>query len=94
MSVYSLASRVSSIEYSVDELAHKADYNDAVLIGTTTINGLTFLNGPVALGGVITGIDVVDVMGLQSDLDLKAPRESPVFTGTVSGISKRCGWFW
>ncbi|MFM7980364.1 MAG: hypothetical protein ACKPKO_13710, partial [Candidatus Fonsibacter sp.] len=42
MSVYSLASRVSSIEYSVDELAHKADSNDAVLTGTTTINGLTF----------------------------------------------------
>ena len=88
MSVYSLASRVSSIEYSVDELAHKADSNDAVLTGTTTINGPTFLNGPVALGGIITGIDVVDVMGLQNALDLKAPKESPVFTGTVSGISK------
>ncbi|MFM7988436.1 MAG: hypothetical protein ACKPKO_54900, partial [Candidatus Fonsibacter sp.] len=88
MSVYSLASMVSSIEYSVDELAYKADSNDAILTGTTTINGPTFLNGPVALGGIIAGIYVVDVMGLQSALDLKAPKESPVFTGTVSGIYK------
>jgi hypothetical protein len=88
MSLYSIASRVSSIEYSVDELGSKADSNNAVLTGTTTINGLALLNGPVALGGSITGVDVVDVAGLQNALDLKAPKESPTFTGTVSGISK------
>ena len=69
MSLYSIASRVSSIEYSVDELGSKADSNNAVLTGTTTINGPAVLNGPVALGGSITGVDVVDVAGLR-----KRPR--------------------
>ena len=72
----------------MDELGSKADSHNAVLTGTTTINGPALLNGPVALGGSITGVDVVDVAGLQSALDLKAPKESPTFTGTVSGISK------
>ena len=88
MSVYVLASRVSSVEYSVDELGRKAQSFNAVLSGTTTINGPALLNGPVALGSSITGIDVVDVVGLQDALDLKAPKESPAFTGTVTGISK------
>ena len=42
MSVYALASRVSSVEYSVDDLARKADSVNAVLSGATTINGLAF----------------------------------------------------
>ena len=63
MSLYSIASRVSSIEYSVDEFGNKADSNNAVLTGTTTINGPALLNGPVALGGSITGVDLVDVAG-------------------------------
>ena len=88
MSLYSIASRVSSIEYSVDDLGRKADSNNAILSGTTTINGPALLNGPVALGGSITGVDVVDVAGLQGALDLMAPKESPAFTGTVTGISK------
>ena len=78
MSLYSVASRVSSIEYSVDELGNKADSNNAILTGTTTINGPALLNGPVTLGGSITGVDVVDVAGLQSALDLKAPKESTI----------------
>ena len=49
MSLYSIASRVSSLEYSVDELGSKADS--------------------------ITGVDVVDVAGLQNAFDLKAPKE-------------------
>ena len=53
MSLYSLASRISSVEFSVDELSNKADSNNAVLTGTTTIKGLAFLNGPVALGSSI-----------------------------------------
>ena len=79
---------MSSVENSVDELGRKADSFNAVLSGTTTINGPALLNGPVALGSSITGINVVDVAGLQNALDLKAPKESPTFTGTVSGISK------
>ena len=37
MSLYSLASRISSVEFSVDEISNKADSNNAVLSGTTTI---------------------------------------------------------
>ena len=92
MSVYALASRVSSVEYSADELARKADSFNAVLSGTTTINGPAFLNGPVAPGS-ITGIDISDVAGLQNALDLKAPSASPFFTGATTGITKN-GWAW
>jgi len=88
MSVYILSTRMSSVENSIDELGRKADSFNAVLSGTTTINGPALLNGPVTLGSSITGIDVVDVAGLQNALDLKAPKESPAFTGTVTGISK------
>ena len=49
MSGYTLASRVSPVEYNVDELENKADSTNAVLTGTTTINGPVFLNGPVSL---------------------------------------------
>ena len=65
MSVYILSTRMSSVENSIDELARKADSFNAVLSGTTTINGPALLNGPVTLGSSITGIDVVDVAGLQ-----------------------------
>ena len=88
MSVYALSSRVGSVEYSVNELARKADSFNAVLSGTTTINGPAFLNGPVAMGSSITGIDISDVAGLQNALDLKAPSASPIFSGTTSGITK------
>ena len=48
MSVVNLTSRVSSVEYSVDEFGRKADSFNAVFAGTTTFNGLAVLNGPVA----------------------------------------------
>ena len=60
MSLYSLAPRISSVEFSVDELSNKADSNNAVLSGTTTINGLALSNCPVALGSSITSIDISD----------------------------------
>ncbi|MFM7986958.1 MAG: hypothetical protein ACKPKO_47355 [Candidatus Fonsibacter sp.] len=44
-----------------------------VLYGITTINGLALLTGPVTLSSRITGIDISDVAGLQTALDLKAP---------------------
>ncbi len=88
VSVYDIASMVSSNEYSVDELGSKADSNNAILTGATTINGPAFLIGPVALGGAITGVYVVDVVVLQRLLVLKAPTESPILDGTVSGISR------
>jgi hypothetical protein len=88
MSLYNIAYRINSVEYSVDELSKKADSNNAVLTGITTINGPAFLNGAVALGSSITGIDISDVSGLQNALDLKAPSASPIFTGTTSGITE------
>ena len=88
MSDYVLASRVSSVEYRAIEFARKVDSFNAVLSGTTTVNGLAFLNGPVALGSSITGIDISDVAGLQTALDIKAPSASPTFTGTTSGITE------
>ncbi|MFM7980767.1 MAG: hypothetical protein ACKPKO_15750 [Candidatus Fonsibacter sp.] len=42
----------------------------------------------MALASSIAGIDISDVAGLQSALDLKAPSASPTFTGTTSGITK------
>ena len=71
-SVYVLYSRLRSVEYSVDELGRKAASFNTVLSGTTTINGLAFLNGPEALGSSITGIDISNVAGLQSAFDLRA----------------------
>ena len=88
MPLYSLASRISSVGFSVDKLSNKADSNNAVLTGTTTINGPALLSGPVALGSSIAGIDISDVAGLQNALELKAPSASPIFTGTTFCITK------
>ena len=73
MSVYYFASRLSSVEYTVDEFDNKADSINAVLTGTTTIHGLAFLNGPVSIGSTISGPDVADVSVVQGALGLKAP---------------------
>ena len=88
MSVYVLSSRVSTVEWNVDDLGRKADSVNAVLYGITTINGLALLNGPVTLSSRITGIAISDVAGLQTALDLKAPSANPTFTGTKEGITK------
>ena len=104
MSTRSLIARVSTIESNVDTLQSKADSENAVLTGTTSINGPVLLNGAVSLTSTISGIDKSKV-GLgnvdntsdklkpvsdatQSALNLKAPLESPIFTGTVGGITK------
>ena len=71
MSVYHLSTRISSVEYSVDELGLKADSFNAVFAGTTTINGPACLNGPVAFGNSITCISISDVKDLQTALDAK-----------------------
>ena len=68
MSVDILSTRISSVENSVDELEQKAYSYNAVLAGTTTVNGLAFLNGPVTFGNSITGIDISDVKDLQTAL--------------------------
>ena len=81
MSVYILSTRISSVENSVDELGQKADSFNAVLAGTTTVNGPAFLNGPVAFGNSITGIDISDVKDLQTALDAKA-IQSTTYTKT------------
>ncbi|MFM7979509.1 MAG: hypothetical protein ACKPKO_09360, partial [Candidatus Fonsibacter sp.] len=88
MSVYVLSSRVSTVEYNVDDLGRNADSVIAVLYGITTINGPALLNGPVTVSSSITGIDISDVAGLQTTLDLNAPSASSTFTGTTAGITK------
>ena len=88
MSVYVLSPRESTVEYKVDDLGRKSDSFNAVLSGTTTINGPAFLNGPVLLARRTAGIDISDVAGLQTAHDLKAPSASPRFIGTAPGITK------
>ena len=88
MSLYFLASRISSVEYTVDDLANKANSANSVFTGTTSINGPDLLNGPVAFGSSITGINITDVSGLQSSLGQKAPLASSSFMRTVNGITK------
>ncbi len=50
--VYVLASRVSTVEYNVEDLGRKAESLNAALSSITTINGLPVLNGTVALWAV------------------------------------------
>ena len=82
MSVYNLSTRIGSVEYSVDELGRKADSFNAVFAGTTTVNGLAFLNGPVAFGNSFTGLEISDVKDLQTALDAKAIQST---TNTKTG---------
>ncbi|MFM7979093.1 MAG: hypothetical protein ACKPKO_07220 [Candidatus Fonsibacter sp.] len=53
MSVYVLSSRVSTVEYNVDDLGHKADSVNAVLYGITTINGPALFDGSVTQAVVL-----------------------------------------
>ncbi|MFM7984526.1 MAG: hypothetical protein ACKPKO_34890, partial [Candidatus Fonsibacter sp.] len=87
MSVYEHSSRISSVEYSVDELGRKVESFNAVLSGTTTINGLAFLNGQVALGSSITGIDISDVSRIADSPRPKGSVCKPTFTGATAGIT-------
>ena len=88
MSVSTLASRNSSVEYNVGEMENKVGSTNAVLTGITTINGLAFLNGAVSFGSTISGLDLADVNGLSDALGSKAPKASPTFTGAITGITK------
>ena len=71
MLFYNLSTRKSSVEYTVDELGRNADSFNAVFAGATTVIGPAFLNGPVALGNSIAGIDISDAKDLQTALDAK-----------------------
>ena len=62
-------------------MGRKADSFSAVFAGATTINGPAFLNGPVAFGNSITGIDISDVKDLQTALGAKA-IQSTTYTKT------------
>ncbi|MFM7979996.1 MAG: hypothetical protein ACKPKO_11840, partial [Candidatus Fonsibacter sp.] len=65
--------------YYVSVLYGSVEYSVDELI-TKTNPHEAILSG-ITLGGV-------DVTVLQSALNLKAPKDSPTFTGTVTGISK------
>ena len=77
MLVYYLASRIGSVKSDVDELENKADSMNAVLSGTTTINGLAFLNGAVSFGSTISGLEVADVNGLPDALWVEGAVSKP-----------------
>ena len=62
-------------------MGRKADSFNAVFAGATSTDGLAFLNGPVALGSSITGIDISDVKDLQTALGAKA-IQSTTYTKT------------
>ena len=81
VSVFNLSIIISSVEYNVNELGRKADSFNAVFAGTTTINGLAFLNGPVAFGNNITCIDISNVKDVQTALGAKA-IQSTTYTKT------------
>ena len=75
MSLYSLASRINSVEYSVDELSNKADSNNAVLSGTTTFTG------------PVNGI-TKSMVGL-GDVDNTADASKPVSTATLTALNAK-----
>ena len=81
MSVYSPSTRMSLVENSVDELGQKADSYNAVLTGTTTVNGPIQLYGAVTFGNSITGIDISDVNDLQTALNAKGPYSQSYLHG-------------
>ncbi|MFM7987133.1 MAG: hypothetical protein ACKPKO_48260 [Candidatus Fonsibacter sp.] len=94
MSVYVLSSRVSTVEYNVDDLGRNADSVHAVLYGITTINGPALSNGPVTLSSSITSIDISDVTGLHTALDLKAPSATPIFYRYHGRHNEGYDWTW
>ncbi|MFM7990571.1 MAG: hypothetical protein ACKPKO_65750, partial [Candidatus Fonsibacter sp.] len=94
MSVYVLSSRVSTVEYNVDDFGRKADSVNAVLYGITTINGLALLNGPVTLISSITGIDISDVAGLQTALDQKGSVCKPHIYWYHGRHNEGYDWTW
>ena len=70
-------------------MGRKADSFNAVLAGTTTVNGPAFLNGPVAFGNSITGIDISDVKDLQTTLNAKADQST---TYTKNDVDTALGY--
>ena len=65
-------------------------HQHALLTGTARMHGRDILNGPVPLCSTNTGVHVANVLqDCNNAFGLKAPRESPTFTGAESGDYKR-----
>ena len=91
MSVYNIISRISSVENSVDELSSKADSTNAVLSGTTSINGLVLLNGPVSLTSTINGITKT-MVGL-GNVDNTSDTSKPISSLTQTALDAKADKF-
>ena len=83
MSVYSLASKLNSVQIEVKSKPSK--YNPAF---TGTVNGVT--TARVGLGNFDNTPNANKQISTltQNALDTKAPINNPTFTGTVTGITK------
>ena len=83
MSVYSLASKINSVQI---EVKSKVSKNNTTFTGTVT--GIA--TAMVGLGNVQNTSDADKPISsyTQNALDTKAPLSSPTFTGTVNGITK------
>ena len=77
MSVYTLASRNSSVEYNVDKLEDEAVSTNAVFAGIIAINGPAFLNGAASFGSTKSGLEVADVNGLPDALWVEGAVSKP-----------------
>ena len=91
MSTRSLIARVSTIESNVDSLQSKADSENAVLTGTTSINGAVLLNGPVSFTSTISGINKSKV-GL-GNVDNTSDKNKPVSDSTLAMFATVAGAF-
>jgi hypothetical protein len=76
-------------------LGLKAPLASPTFTGTVTLPAGTVTSGMIADGAILdsdisgaAAIATSKISGLDTALDLKAPRASPTFTGTVSGITK------
>ena len=85
MSTRSLIARVSTIESNVDTLQSKADSENAVLTGTTSINGPVLLNGPVSLTSTINGI-TKSMVGL-GNVNNTSDKDKPVSNATINALN-------
>ena len=83
MSVYSITSRVNSIDY---DIFSKAPLKNRAFTGTVT--GITKTMVGLSNDDNTTDASKPISSATQTALDAKAPINNPGFTGTVTGITK------
>ena len=78
-----IASSVTSAELAIDSVTETKIADGAVT--SAKIANLTIVDGDISATAAIA---TSKISGLDTALGLKAPLESPTFTGTVSGVTK------